>query len=187
VCVSTTQHRRHVSPPITLAHSPPNFPTPRNDKWHSKTECLCYTAHLLRGAWHWAQVSGTGWRFLLSNCYGIGTRGSWIRHQPLTNAVQPAANHNLVVSLSYSAAINIVVTRDSHCAAGRAASVLMALVPNQPYAEGGTLNGLAGNCSSYRTRRFIPVISTAAPLLRRVFSTLRWRNRALCQTIWVDP
>lgn len=85
--------------------------------------------------------------------------------------MQPAANHNLNVSLSYSAPINIVVTGESHCAAGRAANVLMALVPNQPYAEGGTLSELVGNSTSYRTRRFIPVISRAAPLLRRVFLT----------------
>jgi len=82
--------------------------------------------------------------------------------------MQPAANHNLIVSLSYSPAINIVVTEEPQCAAGRAANLLMALVPNPPYAEGGTLSELAGNSTSYRTRRFIPVITRAATQLRRV-------------------
>jgi len=79
--------------------------------------------------------------------------------------MQPAANHNLIVSLSHSAAINIVVTGEPHCAAaGRAANVLMALVPSRPYAQDGTPNELA--C---RTRRCIPVITRAAPQLRSSF------------------
>jgi hypothetical protein len=85
--------------------------------------------------------------------------------------MQPAGNHNLIVSLSYSAAINIVVTGEPQCVAGRAANFLTALVPNQPYVKGGTLNELAGDSTSYRTQRFIPVITRAAPQLRRIFST----------------
>ena len=85
--------------------------------------------------------------------------------------MQPAANHNLIVSLTYSAAINIVVTGEPQCTAGRAANLLMALVCNQPYAEGGTLSELAGNSASYSTRRFIPVMIRAAPQIRHVFWT----------------
>jgi hypothetical protein len=169
---SNFPHRLHVSP-ITLAHNLPNSPAPGTiGGTPNRNACVTLPTYRARGAWQVAQVSGTAWRFLLSNCSGIGTaRGSWIRHQPLPNVMQPAANHNLIVSPAYSAAINIVVTGEPQCGAGRGANVLMALVPNQPYAEGGTPNELAGKSTSYRTRGFIPMITRAAPQLRRVFST----------------